>query len=402
MNGIIELFDISPNAILITNSQGIILDCNKSFEDLVSLTKDKVLNKTIENFVINILNHGFVDIQMDTDHTNKFFTLSVNLEIKLSITIKKLSTSYAFFIYNFYSPLQLDAYLSTFIRSFNTFIENTPDFLYIKKFNNGRHEFQIVSECFAKLCGYERWQDLIGLDDFDVFPKVFATQYYKEELDLINNGNIGSFRQEYKKLNGDIGTVSTTKTLIKNNNGKPIGLFGISRDISKIIELENKLIEDAKIDYLTKAFNRKSFNDDVNRYIDLNKKYNNPFTLVLLDIDNFKVVNDLFGHDRGDKVLILLTKLFHKAVRKEDSLYRIGGDEFAVLLPNAMVNDSKLILERIYKEFNKEVFLKENGLSLSAGVTEYISNETLKTMFKRCDKVLYESKKSGKNKITVI
>ena len=402
MNEAVELFDVSPNAILITDSQGKIIDCNKSFKELIGIKKDKILNHSIENFVINILNHGFVDIQMDSDHTNKFFTLSVNLEIKLSITIKKLSTSYAFFIYNFYSPLQLDTYLSTFIRSFNTFIENTPDFLYIKKFNNGRHEFQIVSECFAKLCGYKRWQDLIGLDDFDVFPKEFANKYYKEELDLIKNEIIGSFRQEYKKEDGKIGTVSTTKTIIRDNKGKAIGLFGLSRDIGKIIELENQLIEDAKIDYLTKAFNRKSFNDDVNRYIDLNKKYSNPFTLVLLDIDNFKVVNDLFGHDRGDKVLILLTKLFHKAVRKEDSLYRIGGDEFAVLLPNAIVKDSKLILERIYDEFNKEVFLKENGLSLSAGVTQYISNETLKTMFKRCDKALYESKKSGKNKITMI
>ncbi|ABB45169.1 diguanylate cyclase (GGDEF domain) [Sulfurimonas denitrificans DSM 1251] len=161
-------------------------------------------------------------------------------------------------------------------------------------------------------------------------------------------------------------------------------------------ELEHTNITDP----LTKIRNRYCYNKQIKKECASSNRYFYPLSLVIFDMDNFKNINDNYGHDVGDKVLIEYTKLITTCLRDSDIFCRIGGEEFALILPHVNKSDAYKLADKIrskVQEHNQIV-----AITMSFGVTEYKKDEDLELTFKRADKALYEAKNAGRNRVVAI
>ena len=163
------------------------------------------------------------------------------------------------------------------------------------------------------------------------------------------------------------------------------------------MELE-KAREEAQIDPLTGLLNRKEFEKRLKEFC-LNKI---PFSLILIDVDNFKKINDNYGHPAGDKVLEIVGKILKQSLREKTPIFRIGGEEFAVLLPEKNLEIASRIAERLRKIFeNRIIRFDDNSIyiTVTLSVTYSEGTENPKEVYKRADDLLYKGKKEGKNKV---
>ncbi|PSJ16630.1 GGDEF domain-containing protein [Nitrosomonas supralitoralis] len=179
----------------------------------------------------------------------------------------------------------------------------------------------------------------------------------------------------------------------------------IDKAQNQINQLETQLQEmNEKVheDHLTGALNRRGFDNAFNREVALLARNNGTLCFALLDIDNFKQLNDTNGHDVGDDVLKYLVEAVKETVRREDVISRYGGEEFAILLPNSVLNAAISTIARIRRYLTKKFFLSENNrllITFSAGVAQYRPEESQQSLFKRTDEALFHAKRNGKNQI---
>lgn len=153
----------------------------------------------------------------------------------------------------------------------------------------------------------------------------------------------------------------------------------------------------SSIDFLTGIYNRAKFNEKLNQWIDYCNRYNAPLSLVIFDIDNFKMINDNCGHQIGDCVLKDLTVTIKKIIRITDIFARWGGEEFVLLLPNTNKEQALELTERIRKSIQKSKFTNANSITCSFGLATLTEKENAESFLKRADKLLYSAKNRGKN-----
>lgn len=172
--------------------------------------------------------------------------------------------------------------------------------------------------------------------------------------------------------------------------------------------IKRKLLEanqSMRRDHLTEAHNRKSYDEQIKRYIQLNEIDNEPITLVMIDIDHFKKINDNYGHDIGDFILRECVRTLQECFsREEDFIARLGGEEFAVILPGCNAHASAKIVERSMERIRKEAFLHgphQIRFTVSMGIAQIVPGQNAETWYKRADSALYDSKTTGRNKYTI-
>lgn len=158
-------------------------------------------------------------------------------------------------------------------------------------------------------------------------------------------------------------------------------------------------------DNLTGLFNTRHFHERLKMEIERAIRHAHPLSLMILDVDNFKNFNDSYGHLEGDQVLKKLAEVIHNGLRLGDSAYRIGGEEFAVLLPDTDLENARLAAERLCSTFAAVTFhpLPETTVrsSVSIGVSHYLLHEKSTTWFRRTDAACYAAKQQGKNCVVV-
>lgn len=174
---------------------------------------------------------------------------------------------------------------------------------------------------------------------------------------------------------------------------------------NKINQLEtelSKMCEKVHEDHLTGVLNRRGLDNAFERETSRAARHQAPLCYALLDIDNFKQLNDTHGHKVGDDVLVYLVESVKDTTRPEDVVSRYGGEEFVILLPNTKLEEAVDILSRIRRNLTKKFFLHENKrllITFSAGVAQHQPGEPQENTFKRADEALYRAKKGGKNQI---
>ncbi|HHX60133.1 MAG TPA: GGDEF domain-containing protein [Epulopiscium sp.] len=151
-------------------------------------------------------------------------------------------------------------------------------------------------------------------------------------------------------------------------------------------------------DPLTKAFNRRYFNEYIENEILRGQRKNKVFCLIMLDIDHFKNVNDTYGHNKGDYVLATLVKVVGKIIRRYDVLSRIGGEEFTILLPDTNINDAFDLAERVRMSVEEYPFEGIPPLTISLGVVELKNDDDGASILERADQAMYKAKNSGRNR----
>jgi diguanylate cyclase (GGDEF)-like protein len=153
------------------------------------------------------------------------------------------------------------------------------------------------------------------------------------------------------------------------------------------------------LDPLTKVYNRYALQEHLNTLLARTNRNADVFVL-MTDIDDFKQINDRFGHIAGDKVLIFIAKLLKKALRDGDRVYRFGGEEFIILLNRTDQNGARLVAERLLTlcRNNKPLFQHQQiAVTLSIGMTKIGENDTMDTVIDRSDTALYRAKNNGKD-----
>jgi len=167
-----------------------------------------------------------------------------------------------------------------------------------------------------------------------------------------------------------------------------------------IFEINRKLEKKASFDSLTGALNRATFMEIFEKLS--HSKRNYPMGLIVFDLDDFKKINDTFGHSTGDKVLQDVAKTVRKHLRKTDVFVRWGGEEFAILLPQTDLEHTKRLAEKLRKYINRSCsHTCKLAVTASFGVTELLPEEALEEAFERADKALYRAKREGKNRVEV-
>jgi diguanylate cyclase (GGDEF)-like protein/PAS domain S-box-containing protein len=187
-----------------------------------------------------------------------------------------------------------------------------------------------------------------------------------------------------------------------HENGLTLFLCTID-DISQQIELQQKLYQQTITDPLTGIFNRRYFDEQLAMEFTRATRYRRPFSVIIIDIDGFKQANDMFGHPYGDRMLQKATESFQRVLRQGDTVYRYGGDEFALILPETAREGAIEVTDRLKEMFSRYVHGEEKRirLSLSIGIANYPEDgNDEKELIGAADRRMYLSKESGGNMIT--
>lgn len=192
--------------------------------------------------------------------------------------------------------------------------------------------------------------------------------------------------------------VSLTIESIKYGDEYYCLLFGYSIEDYK--RLEEELRKLSTVDELTGVYNRRAMNEFLDLFLRQCERYGDPLSIMILDLDNFKDVNDRYGHVFGDKVLEEFAKKICSCVRDSDIVARYGGDEFVVVMPKTDLRSARLVAERLLREIMETIFLDLVSISCSIGLTEYRKGDTIESIIKRADEALYEAKVTGKRRIS--
>ena len=164
-------------------------------------------------------------------------------------------------------------------------------------------------------------------------------------------------------------------------------------------EKNEKLLKSAITDELTGVYNRKFFEKRVVEEMEIADRDNEHISLIIFDLDRFKLVNDNFGHQFGDEVLKRTTQIAGDLIRKTDFLNRVGGEEFAIILPNTNKAQAVFVAEKVRKALEDNKHFKVGQVTGSFGVAERMKAESLRSWYKRADNALYQAKNTGRNRV---
>ncbi|MGE4290835.1 MAG: PAS domain S-box protein [Desulfovibrio sp.] len=183
---------------------------------------------------------------------------------------------------------------------------------------------------------------------------------------------------------------------------------GTIRDITQRKEYERQLRTLATTDELTNLLNRRAFLELAESELDRAKRYRRPFCLLMLDLDRFKMVNDTYGHDAGDKVLMEVSRAASSALRETDTLGRLGGEEFAAILPETTSESAREVADRLRKAVSAATIQEPSapegrlGVTISVGIAGYHEDRnSVESILRAADKALYRAKELGRNRTEI-
>jgi diguanylate cyclase (GGDEF) domain len=173
--------------------------------------------------------------------------------------------------------------------------------------------------------------------------------------------------------------------------------------IDKNIELEKKNLELSELtmrDSMTNLLNHKNSLRYLREEVERAKRINYPLSVAMIDLDNFKSVNDNYGHQTGDEVLIQVAEILSESCRSTDVLGRYGGEEFIIIMPDTNDGDAAMLLRRIQNRIEETCFKAGIHITMSCGICE-LNGDSVYGVLKASDAMLYEAKKKGKNRVEV-
>jgi len=248
-----------------------------------------------------------------------------------------------------------------------------------------------VNDAYCHALGFTRSQ-LIGQSHKSIRHSSMSKTFFQEMWNTISHDKTWSGEIFNYTINNETKCFNTYIEPVFRNKEK-VGYRAICEDIS-----DKKIIEKISMtDKLTGIFNRLKLDDLIVEQLQTYQRYKVDFSIILIDIDDFKIVNDTYGHDVGDNVLRQLAASLQTRTRVTDYVGRWGGEEFLIICPNTTAKNALIAAEYIRKSVEQEHFNQVNKITLSLGITGFIEGDTINSIFKRADRALYKAKAAGKN-----
>ncbi len=410
-----KLFIDSMDGVCRTTFDGKVIETNQAFCELLGCDIDRIIGGSITQFYDKPEDRIKFRNEVEKNKGVKNYEI-IQKRLDGRRIICSVSSSYCYSRQG-----ELDGYL-TIVRDiteqkraeevlheseerYRSLVELSPETVVV----HSEGKIAYINKSGTKMFGATNPGELIGkpIKDFvhpDCWEKV------KERVNQVQKENKPAPLQElvFNRLNGEAFDVETT--------GVPITLSGkiasltIIRDISEskrmeeaLRESENRYRELSIVDDLTQLYNSRHFYFQLKIELDRSNRYEQPLTLLLLDLDNFKHFNDTYGHVEGDQVLRRLGQVVKQCLRETDFAYRYGGEEFTILMPMTTSANGAITAERIRAEFKRETFSPVPGedvhVTVSIGLAQYKSQEEMKAFVHRVDQLMYQGKKNGKDKV---
>ncbi|MFT5661583.1 MAG: diguanylate cyclase (GGDEF)-like protein/PAS domain S-box-containing protein [Sulfurimonas sp.] len=257
------------------------------------------------------------------------------------------------------------------------------------------------NEAFKNICGYTQ-EELKTLNYWELTPKKYMEDEKRQLVQLKETGFYGPYEKEYIHKDGRAVAINLNGMIVTNPDGTKY-IWSIVEDISERVEYQKNLEHNAHYDLLTDLPNRVLFADRLSQSMLHSERNGHKAIILYLDLDGFKEINDTYGHDIGDKLLIKVSKSMKCILRSGDSIARIGGDEFVILLNDFKEVDASIeLINRILEEILKPILVEDISLGVSAsiGVSFYPQLESISAdqLLRQSDQAMYQAKLSGRNR----
>ena len=284
----------------------------------------------------------------------------------------------------------------------------------------------VILDKDLRICHWNRWMQLhsgieadkiTGRIVFDTFPNLEHSRFKNNCKAVITFGNFSFFSQKlhhylfpFKPISSfdsqfEFMQQNCTIGPLRDENGSIEYIFIAVHDVTEIVTFEQKLMEMNLKDALTGIHNRRSLEISLKEEIERHKRYGNPLSLIMFDIDFFKKVNDTYGHQCGDFILQQISATTQKSIRSHDILARYGGEEFCCLLPETSLEAAVNLAERFRKNISQKTYRYQDTnveVTISLGVST-LTEETAtgEMLLKKADTGLYAAKNAGRNRVVV-
>lgn len=295
-----------------------------------------------------------------------------------------------------------------------TIMNNSEDTIYFKNLESA---FILNSKAHANQFNEKDPRDMLGKSDYDYFPAEFVDVALKDERSIIESGEPVLGRIErWDKPNGETVWFQAYKYPLYDKQGNIIGTWGTSRNITPLMEAEeelkrlniqlreaNKRLENLSIrDSLSGLYNHRHFFNTLEELDHRLERYGHSYAIILMDVDNFKSVNDTHGHLFGDSVIQWVSNLISRSTRLEDLCFRIGGDEFGIILQDGNLENARLAANKLCTLARDNEIHEDDhstNITFSLGVASSDEIKGAKNVYELADQRMYVSKANGKNQV---
>ena len=284
----------------------------------------------------------------------------------------------------------------------------------------------VVLDKDFKIHYWNRWMELhsgimpgsiVGSNLFDFFPNLNNPKFIRNCKSLFTFGNYYFLSQKLHHFIFPFKPVSASEFQFEHmqqsgsifpirNDKNEIQYICIAvHDVTELVAYEQKLIEMTKRDVLTGIYNRRYLEERMKDEFEKHTRYRRTLSLIVLDLDHFKGINDTCGHQYGDYILKSIVAIVKPCLRTVDVFARYGGEEFCCLLPETDIDAATRVAERLKDAVSAQEYFFQNTLikvTISLGVAEACENtRTIDALFKNADDALYEAKKNGRNRVVI-
>jgi diguanylate cyclase (GGDEF)-like protein/PAS domain S-box-containing protein len=270
-------------------------------------------------------------------------------------------------------------------------------------FKDRESRFLLVSAGWLAAVGHgQSLDEVVGRTDFDIFSHAHAVAAFEDEQRVLETGEpmVAKIERETFPDRPDA-WVSTARAAVFDDDGAVIGTWGISRDVTAQIDAEQALVHQALYDSVTGLANRVALMDRLSQALVALERRPGRVGLLFVDLDNFKDINDMLGHDAGDRVLVEIGRRLTQAARRVDTVARLGGDEFVILGAELTDDDDpRLIGDRVVRAVRAPLNIDGHDVTVTASVGAVLSGDPHADpgeLLQRADGAMYAAKRAGRN-----
>jgi diguanylate cyclase (GGDEF)-like protein/PAS domain S-box-containing protein len=278
-------------------------------------------------------------------------------------------------------------------------VETSPDGLILTDLNG---TILMANAAAARLHGVDSAEDLLGSNVVGLFAAEDREHVRALMSEAFDGGHVSS--AECRLVRGNDTVIAEFLiSAVHDEDAKPTGFVQVVRDITRQKRREEQLKDQALHDPLTGLPNRVLFNDRLMQAIEIARRTMTQVAVLYIDLDDFKQVNDTFGHDQADLLLQQVARRTAKSIRASDTLARLGGDEFSAVLPHADAAGAQVTAAKLKSEFETPFQIADHSITMSAsiGIALYpLHGDDPATILRRADMAMYAAKHSGRTNVS--